>query len=104
MMLTLALQSDPDRVYQRATAFFTPDEIAEAFACAEGMAIPTELSGRLKQDPRPIMQRFKELAPAHAPVSIQRWSFQRIALTAAVVLGSLILLAMAIDSLFAGLK
>lgn len=104
MMLTLALQSDPDRVYQRATAFFTPDEIAEAFACAEGMAIPTELSGRLKQDPRPILQRFKELAPAHAPVSIQRWSFQRIALTAAVVLGSLILLAMAIDSLFAGLK
>ena len=93
---TLALQSDPDRVYQRATAFFTPDEIAEAFACAEGMAIPTELSGRLKQDPRPIMQRFKELAPAHAPVSIQRWSLQRIALTAAVVLGSLILLAMAI--------
>ena len=79
-------------------------EIAEAFACAEGMAIPTELSGRLKQDPRPIMQRFKELAPDHAPVSIQRWSLQRIALTAAVVLGSLILLAMSINSLFAGLK
>ena len=88
MMLTLALQTDPDRVYERATAFFTPDEIAEAFACAVGMAIPTELSGRLKQDPRPIMERFKELAPPHAPVSIQTWDLQRIALTAAVVVGA----------------
>ena len=42
MMLTLALQSDPDRVYARATAYLSPDEIAEAFACAEGMAVPTE--------------------------------------------------------------
>lgn len=103
MMLTLALQTDPDRVYERATAVFTPDEIAEAFACAVGMAVPTELSGRLKQDPRPIMDRFKELAPPHEPVSIQTWDLQRIALTAAVVVGGLVLLAMAIDSLFAGL-
>src|SRR5262249_18498667 len=29
MMLTLALQSDPDRVYERAVLRFTPDEIAE---------------------------------------------------------------------------
>ena len=104
MMLTLALQSDPDRVYARATAVFTPDEIAEAFACAQGMAIPTELSKRLKEDPRPIMERFKELAPAHAPVSIQTWSVQRVGLTAGAVIGSLILVAMAIDSLFAGLR
>jgi membrane-associated phospholipid phosphatase len=104
MMLTLALQTDPDRVYERATALFTPDEIAEAFACAVGMAVPTELSGRLKEDPRPIMERFRELAPPHEPVSIQTWDLQRIALTAAVVVGGLILLAMAIDSLFAGLE
>ena len=32
MMLTLALQTDADRVYARATVYFTPDEIAEAFA------------------------------------------------------------------------
>lgn len=103
MMLTLGLQTDPDRVYERATAIFAPDEIAEAFACAVGMAVPTELSGRLKQDPRPIMDRFKELAPPHEPVSIQTWGLQRIALTAVVVVGGLVLLAMAIDSLFAGL-
>ncbi len=104
MMLTLALQSEPDRVYERATAVFTPDEIAEAFACAQGMAIPTELSGRLKKDPRPIMARFKELAPPHDPVSIQTWSLQRVGLAVGAAVGALILVAMAIDSLFAGLQ
>ena len=104
MMLTLALQTDPDRVYERATAIFTPDEIAESFACTVGMAIPTELAGRLKQDPRPIVDRFKGLAPAHEPVSIQTWDVQRVALTLTAVLGSLVLVAMAIASLFAGLR
>lgn len=104
MMLTLALQSDPGRVYARATDVFSPDEIAEAFASAQGMAVPTELSARLKADTRPILSTFVELAPAHPPVSIQRWSLRRIALTAGAVLGGLVLLAMAIDSLFAGLR
>ena len=103
MMLTLALQTDADRVYERACAFFTPDEIAEAFACAVGMAVPTELSKRLKADPRPIVARFIELAPTRAPVSIQTWDVRRLALTAGAVVGSLVLVAMAIDSLFAGL-
>ncbi|HJR97030.1 MAG TPA: hypothetical protein VJ979_03905 [Actinomycetota bacterium] len=104
MMLTLALQSDPGRVYARATDVFSPDEIAEAFASAQGMAVPTELSARLKADTRPILSTFVDLAPAHPPVSIQRWSLRRIALTAGAVLGGLVLLAMAIDSLFAGLR
>src|SRR4029079_7928573 len=78
MMLTLALQSDPDQVYARAVLRFTPDEIAEAFASAVGLAIPTQLQGRLKTDRRPLMARFKELAPARDPVSIQRWSTNRI--------------------------
>jgi membrane-associated phospholipid phosphatase len=104
MMLTLALQSDPGRVYARATDVFSPDEIAEAFASAQGMAVPTELSARLKADTRPILSTFVELAPPHPPVSIQRWSLRRIALTAGAVVGGLVLLAMAIDSLFAGLR
>jgi hypothetical protein len=104
MMLTLALQTDPVRVYARATEVFTPDEIAEAFASAQGMAVPTQLSARLKVDTRPIVSSFIELAPAHPPVSIQRWSFQRVALTVGAVVGGLILIAMAIDSLFAGLR
>jgi serine/threonine protein kinase len=104
MMLTMALQTDADRVYARATEYFTPDEIAEAFACAVGMAIPTELSGRLKHDPRPIMSRFIELAPDHAPVSIQTWDLRRVALTLGTAAVALLLVAMAIDSLFAGLR
>jgi membrane-associated phospholipid phosphatase/tRNA A-37 threonylcarbamoyl transferase component Bud32 len=104
MMMTLALQTDPDRVYARATATFTPDEIAEAFASAVGLAIPTQVQQRLKEDPRPIQQRFKELAPAREPVSIQRWSFRRIALALAAVVSVFVLAAMLVDSVRAGVS
>jgi tRNA A-37 threonylcarbamoyl transferase component Bud32 len=103
MMMTLALQSDPDRVYARATATFTPEEIAEAFASAVGLAIPTEVQQRLKEDPRPIQQRFKELAPARERVSIQRWSLRRVGLAVVAVVGTLVLAAMFVDSVRAGL-
>jgi tRNA A-37 threonylcarbamoyl transferase component Bud32 len=102
MMLTLALQSDPDLVYEQAVKYFEPEEIAEAFACAVGMAIPTQLSARLKADPRPLMARFKELAPHADPVSIQRWSFRRLALTAVAAAGVAVMVALFFDSLRAG--
>ena len=104
MMLTLALQSDPDHVYARAIRLFTPEEIAEAFAADVGMAIPTQVKERLKEDPRPLMARFKELAPAHPPISIQRWSARRVALAAASVVITLVLAGMLVDSLVAGLE
>ena len=103
MMLCLALRTDADRVYPRATSVFTPDEIAEGFASAVGLAIPTELSEKLKADGRPLIDRFKELAPAREPVSIQRWSPRRAALTAAVGTGVLVLAGMLVDSVRAGL-
>ena len=103
MMLCLALRTDADRVYARATSIFTPDEIAEGFASAVGLAIPTELAAKLKADGRPLLERFKELAPARDPVSIQRWSPRRAALTAAVVTGVLVLGGMLVDSVRAGL-
>jgi tRNA A-37 threonylcarbamoyl transferase component Bud32 len=103
MMLCLALRTDADRVYARATSVFTPEEIAEGFASAVGLAIPTELAEKLKADGRPLIDRFKELAPAREPVSIQRWSPRRAALTAAVGTGVLVLAAMLVDSVRAGL-
>jgi tRNA A-37 threonylcarbamoyl transferase component Bud32 len=103
MMLCLALRTDADRVYARATSVFTPDEIAEGFASCVGLAIPTELSEKLKADGRPLIDRFKELAPAREPVSIQRWSPRRAALTAAVGTGVLVLAGMLVDSVRAGL-
>ena len=99
MMLVLALRSDPDRVYQRALTSFTPDEIAEAFASSVGMAIPTELQAHLKEDPRDLVGRFRELAPPHAPVSIQRWSARRIGLTLACLAGAALILLWAIDAI-----
>jgi hypothetical protein len=103
MMLTLALRSDPDHVYARAIAFFSPDDVAEAFAAARGLAIPTQVSEKLREDGRPILERFRELAPDRPPVSIQVWSVRRLALTAAAIVGALTLAAMVWATLAIGL-
>jgi hypothetical protein len=104
MMLTLALRTDADRVYARATGVFEPAEIAEAFAADRGLAVPTQLQAMLKADARPLMARFIELAPEHAPISIQRWSFRRTALLCGAGIGGLVIIAMLVDSLLAGLR
>jgi tRNA A-37 threonylcarbamoyl transferase component Bud32 len=103
MMLTLALQTDPDRVYARATLAFTPDEIGEAFASAVGLAVPTQVQQRLKADPRPLVQRFKEQAPPYDTVSIQRWSARRLGLIAGSLVTVLVLAAMVVDVIRAGI-
>jgi hypothetical protein len=103
MMLTLALSSDPDRVYGRATKVFSPDDVAEAFAAARGLAIPTQVSEKLKEDGRPILERFRELAPDRPPVSIQVWSVRRVALTAGALIGAVALAAMVWATLAIGL-
>jgi hypothetical protein len=103
MLLVLALRTDPERAYARATKVFTPDEIAEACASAVGLTIPTELQAKLKADGRPLLKQFRELAPARAPISIQRWSTQRLTLTAAAAVGVLVLVGLFVDSLRAGL-
>lgn len=91
MMLVLALRTDAPRVYEVALRYFTPDDVAEAFAAAQGMAIPTELQRYLKEDPRDLIAEFRALAPARATISIQRWSSRRIGLTVSVVGGTLVL-------------
>jgi hypothetical protein len=103
MLLTLALRTDPERVYARATRVFTPGEIAEACASAVGLTIPTELQAKMKADGRPLLDRFRQLAPPRDRISIQRWSAQRLALTAAAALGTLTLVGLFVDSLRAGL-
>ena len=89
MMLVLAVRTDPDRVYGRALQYFTEDEIAEAFAAARGIASPSQLRSALKSDGRDLLARFRALAPARRPISLQRWSFRRIAFALVLVLGSL---------------
>ena len=58
MMLVMGLRTDPQRVYDAALRYFSPDEIGEAFACAVGMANATELQRYLKEDPRDLIGEF----------------------------------------------
>jgi hypothetical protein len=102
MLLVLALRTNPERVYARATKVFTPEEIAEACASAVGLTIPTELQARMKADGRPVPERFRQLAPARERISIQRWSPRRLLLTAGAALGTLLPVGLFVDSLRAG--
>jgi len=87
IMLVLAVRTDPQRVYRRALSYFTPDDLAEAFAATRGVASPTQLRTFMKRDPRDLLSAFRVLAPAREPIALQRWSIKRIAL-ACTVLGA----------------
>jgi serine/threonine-protein kinase RIO1 len=86
MMMVLALRSDAPRVYQHALRYFTPDEIGEAFAATRGVASPTQLRSLMKQHGVDLLSEFRELAPPHPPIRIQRWSVRRVVLTLWVLL------------------
>ena len=85
MMLTLALRSSAELVYQRALLLFSPDDIAEALAASRSVTIPSQLRQRLAADGRDLLARLCELAPERPPISIQRWSIRRIGLTLGVL-------------------
>ena len=85
MMLVLAVKSDADRVYRHAMKYFTPTDIAEAFAATRGVASPTQLRLVMKQDGRDLLTQFRRLAPERPPIGIQRWSVRRVALAAGLV-------------------
>src|SRR6185312_8578246 len=73
MMLVLAVRTDAERVYRRALEYFTPDELAEAFAATRGVASPTQLRAFMKRDPRDLLGEFRALAPPRRPIGLQRW-------------------------------
>ena len=85
MMLVLAVRTDPERVYRRALTYFTPDELAEAFAATRGVASPTQLRAFLKRDPRDLIGRFRALAPPRRPIALQRWELRRVLVTAGML-------------------
>ena len=62
-MLVMALKSDAERVYAIAQRYFTPEEVGEAFACAVGMAIPTELQRYMKEDGRDLIGDVQAARP-----------------------------------------
>ena len=85
MMLVLAVRADPERVYRRALRYFTPAELAEAFAATRGVASPTQLRAFMKRDPRDLLGEFRTLAPQRQPIVLQRWSARRVTLAAALL-------------------
>jgi hypothetical protein len=90
MMLVLAVRTDARRVYTRALSFFTPDDIAEAFAAARGVASPTQLRAMMKQDGRDLLSEFRSLAPHRRPISLQRWGPRRVVYVLALLLAAIL--------------
>jgi tRNA A-37 threonylcarbamoyl transferase component Bud32 len=90
MMLVLAVHTDAERVYRHAVKYFTPDEIAEAFAATRGVASPTQLRQFLKRDRRDLISEFRALTPPRRPIAIQRWSVRRVAIALAMLITSAI--------------
>ena len=85
MMLTLALASTPEHVYERALAVFAASDVAEAFAACRSITIPSQLRSLIRADGRDLAGRFRQLAPARRPIPIQLWDFQRVEITAGLL-------------------
>ena len=86
-------------MYQRALQFFSPDEIAEAFAATRGFASPSQLRAVLKQDGRDLVGEFRTLAPERRPISLQRWGVKRVAYIVALVIAAVFVVDAARDLL-----
>jgi tRNA A-37 threonylcarbamoyl transferase component Bud32/membrane-associated phospholipid phosphatase len=87
MLLCLALQSSPERVYQRALRRFSAGEITEAFAAARGLALPSQLRRMMHAQGRDLHAEFVRLLPeAPRPIAVQRWSTRRVTLLLLVLL------------------
>lgn len=98
MMIVLALRVDAELVYQRATRRFTPREIAEAFAATSEATRPS-LRKMLRADGRNLLRRFRELAPPHPRIRIQRWSARRVWLTGRVAVVAAVVIAFTVGQL-----
>jgi hypothetical protein len=52
--------------------------------------VPSQLRAELRKDGRDLVGAFRALAPARAPIRIQRWSVRRLGVTVGVLLGAAI--------------
>lgn len=105
MMLVMGLRAGTERTYARARLLFNPEEIAEAFAATKGVTIPSqtrrELDALARETGRDLVAEFRGLAPARSPIAIQRWSLRRVLLALGVVTGSLLLIGLVLNQVFA---
>jgi hypothetical protein len=82
MLMLLALRSEVDRVYRVALRWFTPDDIAEAFAATKGVTVPGQLRAMVMADPRHLAKEFSQRAPNRRRIPVQRWTIRRLTLSA----------------------
>ena len=103
MMVILALRTNAKMVYERALLQFAPEDIAEAFASTRSVTLPSQSRSSLalfkKETGIDIVEEFRALAPPSEPISIQRWSTRRIALTMGAVLVGMLFLTTVISEL-----
>jgi tRNA A-37 threonylcarbamoyl transferase component Bud32/membrane-associated phospholipid phosphatase len=85
MMLTLALGSTPEHVYELALEVFAAEDVAEAFAACRSITVPTQLRSLIRADGRDLIGRFRQLAPSRRPVPIQLWTIRRAGLTVGLI-------------------
>jgi tRNA A-37 threonylcarbamoyl transferase component Bud32 len=90
MLLTLGLVAGPERVLERAAAFFTEDELAEAFAVTGSVTVPRQLQRLIRESGRDLTADFRRLLPERPRISVQRWSLSRVLLAVATVGGLLV--------------
>ena len=106
MMIILSLRSSPEHVYERALQYFSPEDIAEAFAATRGVTIPAQSRVALAEHRRKhgvdIVQSLDELSPQRDHISIQRWSLRRIGLAVSAALALWVLLMLLFDNLTGG--
>jgi membrane-associated phospholipid phosphatase/tRNA A-37 threonylcarbamoyl transferase component Bud32 len=98
MMLVLAVRTDAERVYRRALEYFTPGELAEAFAATRGVASPSQLRAFMKRDPRDLLAEFRALAPPRPPIGLQRWGARRLVVAAAMLAAALLAAELAVSA------
>ena len=99
MMLILALHSSPERVLERARLLFTDEELAEAFAVARGITLPSQLRRQLRDDSRSLVEDYRALLPEMPRVKIQRWSWRRLLLTTGVAVAVGLVIAIVLANL-----
>jgi membrane-associated phospholipid phosphatase/tRNA A-37 threonylcarbamoyl transferase component Bud32 len=106
MMIILALRTSPEVVYERALQYFSPEDIAEAFAAMRSITIPSQSRSSLaivkKTQGLDIVERFRELSPLRERISLQRWTWRRVALATGAVLLAMLLISLVIDNVRAG--
>ncbi len=72
---------------------FSPDADHTAWStkgCSSACNRPIGLRAEIRKDGRDLVGAFRALAPARAPIRIQRWTLRRLAVTVGVLLGAAI--------------